>query len=728
MSETRYSFCRLCPAMCGIRVEVEGDRAIKVVGDKDNPSTYGYTCKKGRTLPEQHSNPERLLRPVRRRADGTHETIGSAEALDEVAAKLREIVDRHGPNAVAIYAGTFQMMVPIGQALGKNFLHKLGSSMWFCSGTIDQPGKPVAAALHGGWEAGGYPFDHSDRWMLLGANPLVSMWGGLSGFNPARSLKQAKDRGLKLIVVDPRRSECADQADIHLQIRPGEDPTLLAGMVRLILDEALHDQAFVAEQAEGLDRLRNAVAPFTVDYVSRRCDIPEALFIEATRLLASGTRGGPSVGTGPNMAGRGTLTEYLALVLHTLLGRWVKEGEPVFQPNALLPLRHPRAQPSGPMQAWGFSQRLRTRDLGLTAAGLPTAALADEILTPGAGQIKALITLCGNPIAAWPDQIRAYEAMKSLDLLVSLDIKKTQTSKLAHYILPPPMALEVAGSSRYNELLYWYGVGNGYQKPFAQWSPPVVGLPQDSDLIEEWQVFYGLAQRLGLELEIPANAETWLSRPFPLDMEKCPTTEALFRAASEGSRVSLEEVMQYPHGHVFEIDLKVLPKDAENASRLQLGDPTMMADLATIANEAIDRQIDAAYPFRLISRRLRDFINSSGRDIPLLTRNGAFNPAFMNPEDLQELGLTAGDEVEITSTRARIFGIVAAEEGLRRGVVSMTHGFGDTPEFDGAFRSIGSPTGRLIDNTKDFDPITGIPRMSAIAVRISRLEASRSAA
>ena len=721
MAETRYSFCRLCPATCGIRVEVENGRAVKVIGDKDNPSTYGFTCKKGRTIPEQHYNPARLLQPVRRRADGTHEPISSETALDEVAARLREIVGRHGPRSVAIYAGTFQMMVPIGQALAKNFLHKLGSPFWYCSGTIDQPGKPVAAALHGMWDAGGYPFDHSDRWMLLGANPLISMWGGLSGFNPARSLKEAKERGLKLIVVDPRRSECADQADIHLQIRPGEDAALLAGMVRVILNEELYDKAFVATEADGLEALRAAVAPFTPDYVAQRCDVPAEQIIAAARLLASGTRGGPSVGTGPNMSGHGTLTEYLTLVLHTLLGRWVREGEPVFQPNALLPARHPRAQAHPPTQAWGFGEKLRTRNLGTSAAGLPTAALADEILTPGPGQIKALITFCSNPVAAWPDQLKTEEALKSLDLMVSVDIKKTASSKLAHYILPPPMALEVVGSSRYNEILYWYGVGNGYQKPFAQWSDAVIAPPAGSDLLEEWEVFYGLAQRLGLQLEIPANGETWLSAPYPLDMANKPSTETLFRAWSEGSRIPMDEVMRYPHGHVFETNLATLPKAPGHEARLQVGDPTMMQELSSLAIASPLAIASTDYPFQLICRRMRDFINSSGQDIPLLVRNGAYNPAYMHPDDLAMLGLHNGDEVFIESARARIPGIVEAEDRLRRGVVSMTHGFGDTPEHDANFRNIGSSTNRLIDNARDYDPVTGIPRMSAIAVRVTPL-------
>ena len=722
--ETRYSFCRLCPGLCGIRVDVEDGRAVKVIGDKDNPSTFGYTCKKGRSLPDFHYQSQRVLHPLRKLPDGSHERIASEQALDEIAAKLKDIVDRYGPRSVALYTGTFQMMIPPAMDLAKNFFKQLGSPMIFCSGMIDQPGKPVAMALHGNWEPGAYPFDHSDVWLMIGANPLVSMWGGLSGFNPARSLKIAKEqRGLKLIVVDPRRSESAEQADLYLQIRPGEDPTFLAGIVHVIIEEGLYDKQFVADEADGLDELRAAVASFTPDYVAKRCGLPRDGVIEAARIYAAGTRGSVSAGTGPNMAGRGTLTEYLILALHTLCGRWLRAGERVFQPNALMPEKRPRAQTSAPRPGWGFGEKMRVRGLTDTAGGMPTAGLADEMLIPGEGRVRAMITMCGNPITSWPDQLRTYEALQSLELLVSVDPKRNQTAKLAHYIIPPPMSLEVPSYTRVNEGIYYYGVGNGLQKPFAQYTDAVVSPPEGSDLLHEWEFFYGLAQRLGLQLELGTGPYS-----APIDMENKPETEDLYRALARGSRIPFDEVKAHVHGHVFDDESLIVGEKCEgHAPRLQIGDPTMMGELRDVAAETVEDPATSEFPFRMISRRLRDFINSSGVDIPLLTRNGTFNPAYMNPEDLEQLGLSNGDEIVIESARAQIFGIVEAAPDVRPGAVSMAHGWGDTPEHDGRFREIGSPTGRLTDNEQMYDPYHGLPRMSSIPVRIRRKESNGSA-
>lgn len=723
MREIHSSICRLCPAFCGIRVEVDDGRVVKVYGDKDNVNTHGYSCKKGRSLPEQHMHPNRLLHPLRKLPDGSQERTDVITALDEIAAKLREIIDRHGPRAVALYAGTMQMAIPAAINFYQSFMAKLGSPMVFHSGMLDQPGKPVAAALHGTWDAGMYPFDEADTWLVIGANPMISMWGPM--YNPGAALNAAKARGRRFIVIDPRVTESAERADLHLQIKPGEDATLLAGIIRVILDENLHDKDFIAAEVDGLEELYRALAPYTVDYVAKRCDIPVDQILAAARMFASGKRSGVTAGTGPNMAGRGTLTEYLILALQSVCGQWVRAGEPVFQPFVLLPERRRKAQANPPVPGWGFGEPLRVRNLGSTAGGMPTAALADEILLSGEGQVKALIIVGGNPIVSWPDQLKAHEAMKSLDLLVSLDLKRTQTSKLADYIIPPPHHLEVEGCTQFCENLHIMGSGLFYQKPFAQYFSPVLPRPEGSDLIEEWEFFYELARRLGLELEVPTGAMVLGGEPYdptPLDMTNRPTSEDVYRLLARNSRISIEEVKRYEHGHLFPAEgLTVEDKEPDWKGRLNIGDPVMIAELAEVAAELVEDPAATSFPFRLISRRMRDFMNSMGNDIAILARNGGFNPAFMNPEDIDRLGLANGDEVVIESERASIFGIVHAAADVRRGTISMAHGFGDTPEHDGRFREIGSPTGRLIDNAKDFDPYTGIPRMSAIPVRISSM-------
>lgn len=718
MGQEHLTFCRFCHAFCGLRVTVEDGKAVKIIGDKDNPMYHGYTCKKGRALPQQHYHPERLLHSQKRLADGTYAAVGADEAMDAIAEQLAGILDDHGPRAVAIYTGTFSHHYPSGTAFSMAFMDAIGSQMRFSPSTIDQPGKPMSVAFHGRWSAGPQSFSDSDVWMLVGANPLVSMWGGIPQFNPAKRLHDAKKDGLKLIVIDPRRSECGDKADIFIQPKPGEDPTILAAMVKVILDERLCDDDFVAEHVEGVEALKTAVAPFTLDYVAERADVPGEAVADAARMFATGTRGMVSCGTGPNMAPRGTLTEYLVLVLNTLCGRWIREGETIPNPFVLIPQIGGKAQAEPrPEKAYGYGVKMSVRNLTESAAGLPTAAAADEILMDGEERVRALLVQGGNPMAAWPDQLRTYEAMQKLELSVTLDIKMSATAKQCDYVIAPKLSLEAPSMTSPNESLTYYGVSPGYPAPYAQYAPAIVKPPKGADVIEEWAFFYGLAQRMGLQLHVNGT---------DVDMKNKPSSDEVLEMITKGSRIPLSEVKKYPHGHIFD-DPPVIaaPMDEDWEHKLDVGSIELMDELAAVrAEEFYDHagyDGDPEFSHRLISRRLFDVYNSNGRDIPDLTRNYSYNPAFMNPSDMETMDVKAGDVVEITSSRASILGIVEEAPDVRDGVISMAHAWGDAPEEDDKVRYIGSNTGRLSDNAGRIDPRCGIPVMSAIPVNVKKV-------
>lgn len=722
MLETHPSICRFCHAGCAILVDVEDGKPQRVVGDKQNPIYHGYTCPKGRALPEQHANPARLLHSMKRRADGSHEKIESERAIDEVAARVSKLIEQYGPRSVALYTGTFSFPYPVAAPMALAWLEAIGSPMRFTSATIDQPGKLIAPSLHGNWGGGAQTFVGSDTWMLVGANPTVSKSIGVPSYNPAWYLDREVKKGLQLIVIDPRRSDAAKQAAVHLQAKPGEDPTVLAGLIRIILTEGLFDHAFVADNAEGLESLRGVVEPFDPAYVERRADVPASELVRAARIFAGARRGQAQAGTGPNMSSRGMLTEYLLLCLNSLCGRWLREGERVPNPGVLLPPIGAKAQPMPPGRGWGFGEKLRVRNFTDTRAGLPTAALADEILLDGEGQVRALFCLGGNPMAAWPDQEKTYAAMQKLDLLVSLDIKMSSTAQLADYVIAPKLSLEQPGMSLPSETLTPYAMG--YSEPYAQFAPKLVEPPDGSDVVEEWEFFYGLAQRMDRPLTLQA-AYSWgpeMKRPArtDLDMKNKPTTEELFEMMTKGSHVSLEEVKRYPHGHVFD-DLEgvVKPKDPDCEAKLDFANSIMLEELAEVASEKIET--DPEYPFLLTCRRLLDVHNSAGRDIDKLVRKYRTNPAFIHPDDLASLGIAPGDLIEIRSDHSTIWGVAEAEANLRRGVVSMPHAFGDAPtkDNDARVREIGSNTGRLTSVERDYDPYSGIPRMSSIPVQIS---------
>jgi anaerobic selenocysteine-containing dehydrogenase len=722
---THHSICRFCHAACAILVEVKDGVPRTVKGDPQNPVYRGYTCSRGRDLPAQHTHPDRLLHTQKRQADGSFESISSEQAMDEVAARVQQIVEKHGPRSVAIYIGTSSNQYVAAAASGVGWLIANGSRMVFAASTIDQPGKHIANALHGRWLGGGYMYDEADTWMLIGTNPEVSMVATVSCANPARSMTEARKRGQKLIVVDPRKSEATRHADIHLQSRPGEDPTLLAGLIHVIIRDELYDKDFVASNTQGFERLADAVREFTPGYAAQRSGVDEDDLIAAAKMFAGGTKAAAAAGTGPNMSPRGNLTEYLILCLNTLCGNWRREGEALPNPGVLMSPAKANAQAMSPRKGWGFGEKLRVRDLGNSAAGLPTAALAEEILLEGKGQIRALVCIGGNPVVAWPDQKLTLEALEKLELCVTLDIKMSATAKLSDYVIAPKLSLEVPGTTYQVEAPEQMWPGIGYSRAYGQYTPALIDPPNGSDVIEEWEFFYGLAKRQQLPLSLyPIRAEAGplraANKPLALDMGTKPTTEELLDLMFAGTRIPLSALREQQGGAVFDNgETLVAAKEPGWDGKLELAEPTMLGELVDVREED-DKQARDDFPFRLISRRSRGVYNSAGRDLPNFSRKNTYNPSFMNPDDLQALNIEAGSVIQIESERGMIIGIAAEEKGLRRGVVSMAHAFGDAPERDKDYREIGSTTGRLIDNRTEFDPYSGIPRMSSIAVRIQK--------
>ncbi len=718
--EMRHTICRACHAQCALVVEMEDGRPAKLYGDKDNPIYAGFSCIKGRELAAYHDAPSRLLRSLKRQPDGSHAPIASADLIAELAERIDGIVARHGPRSVALYIGTHGYNNFASSAFANAFLDALGSPMKFTSVTIDQPGKAVSLMLHGPWLAGTPTIEHWDVLTLVGTNPIVSMNGGL-GMNPARQLHRARQRGMKLVVIDPRRTDCAEQADIHLQARPGEDAPVLAAIARELIETGRFDGGFVAAEATGLAALRAAVAPFTCERAGERAGLDPEAIRAAAKMIGEARRGAFSAGTGANMSGRGNLVEYLLKVLTTLKGFWRRAGDEVANPGVLIQPAPPIAASPGPGKAWDLGTDLRVRGLKACAAGLPTAGLAEEILTPGEGQVRALIVLGGNPILAWPDQIRTVEAMKALELLVCFDPRLSATAKHAHYVVAPKLPLEVCAPTALNEMIGNFGPGWGFHRPYAQWAEPLTEPPAGSDVLEEWQVFHGLAARLALPLTISP-----ISLLDPAESAAAATVvppgaalqpDDVWRMLLKGAPVGFDELRTAERGRLFERPaVTVQPKPADWQGRLDIGAAPMMAELADIAAETVSPA--DPYPFRLISRRMRDVLNSTWHEHAPLRRAHATNPAFLHPDDLAALGLQSGDLVEIESVHASLRAVAEAAPDVRRGCVSMTHAWGGAPGEDDDPRLAGANTGRLTPVDRDFDPWTGMPRMSAIPVRL----------
>ena len=701
---THRTFCRFCHANCAMVATVDDGRVTAVRGDADDPVFGGYTCIKGRQLAEAHNSPERLTSCQIRGNDGSFSPISTEAALDHIAAKLRPIIDAYGPHSVAIYGGTYAFQNSAGVATATAFAQGLGSRNIYTSVTLDQPAKVYTTMRYGNWEGGMHSFDTADVCFMIGNNPLVSHYappGSLPPFSPSRRLRDAQERGLKLIVADPRESDVARLADIYLPVLPGEDAAMLAGMIHVIIEEGLYDRNFVGAHVDGFEELAAAVKPFTPEVAGARAGIDPAQLTEAARMFGKASRGVAATGTGPEMAGNGTLTAWLVSTMNIICARFCQEGELSSIPRVFTAKSQRRAQvgPPIPLFGEGFPQS-RFRSLTHLGTEMPCNVLADEILTPGEGQVRALINIGGNPLVAFPDQDKIGRALDSLELLVSVDVRMAQTARRSHVVLAPAMCLERDDISNLSE--WWYEV------PYARYTRAVV--PPPGDLIDEYAMLWGLAKRLGTGLPLAGGA---------CPMDELPAKTAFLDLMTAGCTVPPSKVRDdTPDGRAIiyhDLHPHVEPGDPDVANKFNVAAGAMPVALDSYRETQV---IKPGFDFRLVSRRTKHRFNSTGGHLPALKAKRTTNPAHIHPDDMAALGIAEGALVSISSPVGSLTGVAEASPAMRRGIVSMAHAWGDSGEHAGNVRDIGAGTNRLVRETVDYDPITGQSLQSAIPVRI----------
>ena len=712
MNDILNSFCRLCTAACPTLVEMDEGQPVRVSGDRSSSIYGGYTCVKGRGLPKIHLNSDRLLYSLKKDATGRQHRIATDDAITEIADKLRSLVEEHGPRSVACYFGNAVVLYPMAANVGWMWMSAINSPMIFDPGTIDQPGISVANALHGEWLGGRIAAADSDVALVVGTNPIISHQ--YFSQNPARQLKEHTNGGMKLIVIDPRRTESARRAHVHLQPHPGEDVTIVAGLLNLLISGDWIDRDFLTANVDGLATLTDMVAPFTPEYVARRAGIDERDLRESARLLGQARKGHIAGGTGIGMTGHGNLAFYLLLCLQSVRGFWPRAGEKFAASAVLLPKTAPKAQARGPYSPVS-GDPLRVRGLRRSVAGMPTSCLPDEILTPGEGQVRALICIA-NPLSTWPNAARTHEALSKLELLVVPNVELSETARLAHYVLATKQILETPSTTQFLEVVRRsIHPGYGLDVPYAQYTPALLDPPAASDLIEEWQMFYRIAQRMGSPLQLRRSGE----HVPQFNEEDEPTSDEVLDFLCQNSAVPLSEVRNTVGGRIYPAAQQYVgPKDPDCPDRLNIADPIMMNELAEIVAETI-QDTDRAYPYRLITRRSDGTFNSMHRRVTGYHKR-RFNPAFMSPGDLEHLGLATGDLVSIRSEFGEVTAIVDSDDTLRPGVLSISHGYGAGPEEPDDPSLFGSNVNRLLRMESD-DTITGMPRMGAVPVAIARL-------
>ncbi|QKG57945.1 molybdopterin-dependent oxidoreductase [Hymenobacter sp. BRD128] len=655
--ETHYRACNLCEAICGLEITHQDGRILRIAGDKADPLSRGHICPKALGLQDIYEDPDRLRRPLRRTATGWEE-VSWDTALDEVATRLRAVRAAHGPHATAWYAGNPTVHNSGTQLSMPGFLKALGSRSLFSASSVDQLPHHFAA-----WQLFGHPLllpvpdlDRTDYWLILGANPLVSNGSLMTAPDVASRLRAIQARGGRVVVIDPCRTETAARADEHHFIRPGTDVFLLLAMVHTLFAENLVRPGRLADCLDGLAELAAAaVADFAPEQVASRTGMAADTTRRLARELAAAGRGVCYGRVGVSVQEFGGLCLWLVSVLNALTGHLDEPGGAMFATPALDLLGKP--------QAYERYDRYRSRVRGVPEfmGELPVACLAEEIRTPGPGQLRALVTSCGNPVLSTPNGGQLDTALASLDFMVSIDIYLNETTRHAHYILPPATGLETA---HYDVSFHALAIRNT-----ARYSEPLV--EKTAEQRYDWEIFEGLRQRLETgDAYDPATAAPPENPEAKIDL-------GLRYGAYGPAGLSLAALRAQPHG----VDLGPLqprlPHTLRTAGqRINLAPPLLLGDLAR-ARQALAAPLALApEQLLLISRRELRSNNSWMHNLPRLIKGRNRCTLHLHPTDAAARHLTAGQLVRVRSRVGSIEVPIELTEAVMPGVVSLPHGYG----------------------------------------------------
>jgi anaerobic selenocysteine-containing dehydrogenase len=745
-SRIAYRTCHLCEATCGLELHLDGDAITLVRGDRDDVFSHGFLCPKGTALKHLETDPDRVRRPLIRRGSEFHEASWD-EAFEAIDAGLSAVREQHGTDALAIYLGNPTAHNLAGLVYGRVLLQAARTKNIYSASTVDQMPKQVSAGLMFG-SALTIPvpdIDRTDYLLMLGANPFASNGSLMTAPDFPARMSALRSRGGKVVVVDPRRTKTVDEADEHLPIRPATDALLLFALVNVLFDEGLVDLGDVGPYVNGIDEIRVLAREFAPEVVAPVCGIDAGDIRRIARELAAAPAAAVYGRIGTCTQEFGTLASWLVDVLNVCTGNLDRPGGAMFTQTAT----STAGGATGKGRGVRFGrQSSRVRGLPEFFGELPVVCLAEEIETPGDGQIRALITVAGNPASSTPDAERLRAALPKLDFMVSIDIYLNETTRHADVILPPEPEL---ARGHYDIALYNLAIRNvaNYSPPLAELAPGEVpewrtmlrlagvvggqGAHVDVDALDD-AVVEGLASkavgRNGSNVEgrdvgdlMTALAERrGPERILDLMLRTGPYGDG-FGADPDG--LSLAKLEANPHG----IDLGPLQPRVPDVlrtptGRIELAPDACVADVARL-RAVLDRPTvgpDGEPLLVLVGRRDLRSNNSWMHNLQVLVKGKPRCTVHLHPDDAHRIGIADGDDVCVTSTAGAIVIPAEVTDAIRPGVVSIPHGWGhgiDGMRMTTAAAHAGANS-NILARSDLFDPLSGNAALNGIPVTLAK--------
>jgi anaerobic selenocysteine-containing dehydrogenase len=637
-SVSKRSYCKICTNQCGVVIDVAGDQIVKVKGDFKHPLSKGYTCPKGRALGQSHHNPGAITQPLIRR-NGELVPVSWDECLDDLAARLRNVIDTYGANAVGVYFGSGLGMDASGYRMGETFYKSLGRPPKFSPLTIDGTAKVLASSLIGGFP-GLSPktdYDNVDMLLYVGVNPMVSHGHNTGMFNPAALIRAAARRG-EVWTIDPLLTETAKYSTRHIAPYPGKDYAILAWLVHEILDGGPIN---LAQPVRGMEELRAALAGFDRATAAAIAGVTEQ---ELDDLLAAIRRKGHVVvetGTGVTMSSSANITQWLAWVLMILTGMMNREGGAWFHPGFIiqfdsfeLPILDNPFSPGAPTMP----------EVSGIIGDWPCAALPGEI---AAGNIRAVVNFGGSLIRSFPDANVLAPALRKLELNVSFEIVENETTALSTHVLPTKDQVERP------DISFWDTLGASLSMLYA----PAILEPM-GERRSAWWVISQLMKRMGLP--VPEHV--------PEDDKTPGADDAMLAALMAGARCDFKELVA--SGHVtksFEVPGHWVDQHVKRFGGWRLAPPKLL-ELWAETRRGDESAIGQPRPLCYISRRQRRKLNAS------LSFLGSPADIILHPDDAAANGISHGQRVRVRTSRGEIFLTANVDAAIRRGVASIPHG------------------------------------------------------
>lgn len=738
------SACILCECNCGLEIELGGEdgrRLARIRGDRRHPASRGYACEKPQRLDHYQNGRDRVTTPLRRRPDGSFEAIDWDTAIREVAARLSAVRDAHGGDSIFYYGGGGQGNHLPG-AYSAATRRALGSRYRSSALAQEKTGEFwVSDRMFGGMTRA--DFEHCEVALFLGKNP----WHSHSISRARVVLKElSADPARTLIVIDPRRTETAELADIHLQLRPGTDAHLLAALLAVLVEEDLLDQAFLREHAHGLPPVLDALRAVSIAAACAKCGVPEALVRRAARAIGRARSLASFEDLGVQMNRDSTLVSYLHRLLIALTGNLGRPGSHYF-PTVLVSI------------AGGASGRHSPVAGAPIISGLvPCNVISEEILTDHPRRYRAMLVEAANPAHSLADSKRMREALRALDTLVVIDVAMTETARLAHYVLPAATQFEKAEATFFN-----FDFPHNYFHLRPRLLPPPAGVLSEAEiharLVQALGAFteadlvpLRAASEQGLQAYVQAfmaqvlgnkrlepHAPVLLYRTLGLPEAQregavllgvalryaFTQPQSLARAGFSGSPLEaalalFQALLAGPSGVVFAVDewSEVLQRIGTPDKKLQLALPDMLAELAHVLGQPSER--DADFPFVLSAGERRSFTaNTIIRD-PSWRKKDAEGALRIHPEDAAALGVGAGDAVQLSTRAGSVVVSVELSDSMQKGHISLPNGAGLSYP-----RSAGQPSGGVAPNELtacgDRDRFVGTPWHKHVPARVARV-------